>query len=131
MARSFAAYRRWRGLDGRAETLIVPDGFVWGAAMFGPLWAMIFGRWRTAAALGVGWAIAAALSFVSGPVGAAVIGPLTSYWSGLVARGLEELWLADQGWRLEDVTVAQSLELAEANLIRADAAVAEAVERRW
>jgi|GEM_PF-3062539 len=131
MARSFAAYRRWRGLNGRAETMVVGDGFVWGAAMFGPIWAMAFGRWRAAAALGAGWATAGVLAYAAGPVGASFIWLLVAYWSGLCARGLEALWLGDQSWRLFDVTAAANLEAAEIAIIRVDAAEAEAAERRW
>ena len=87
MAGAYVAYRRWRGAGGRAETLVLPEGFVWGAAMFGPLWAMAFGRWRTAAALGVGWTIAGVLAFAAGPVGASFIWLLVAYWSGATARG--------------------------------------------
>lgn len=131
MATAYVAYRRWRGLDGRAETLVLPDGFVWGAAVFGPLWGVAFGRWRAAAMLGVGWAFAGLLAAAAGPVGASFIWLLIAYWSGSAARGLEALWLGDQGWRLENVTIARNLDVAEARLIRADAARADQAERRW
>jgi len=131
MATSYAAYRRWRGLGGQAETLVVPDGFVWGAAMFGPIWGMVFGRWRAAAALGAGWAVAGVLAAAAGPIGASFIWLLVAYWSGLVARGLEELWLDDQDWRLSDVAIARDMETAEAMMIGRDAAVAADPERRW
>ena len=131
MARAYAAYRRWSGADGRAETMIVSDGFVWGAAMFGPLWAIVFGRWRAAAFLGAGWTLAGFFAWAAGPVGASIIWPLTAYWSGLVARGLEALYLDDQGWRLEALAVARDADAAEARLVRRDAERADGAERRW
>ena len=131
MASSYAAYRRWRGAGGRAETMVVSDKFVWGAMMFGPLWAVASGRWRAAAMLGVGWSFAAVFAMAAGPVGASFIWLLIAYWSGAVARDLEALWLSDQGWRLHNVAVARDRADAEARMIAADAARAEGVERRW
>ena len=111
--------------------MVVDDGFVWGAAMFGPIWGMVFGRWRAAAALGAGWAVAGVLAYAAGPVGASFIWLLAAYWSGLTARGLEALWLDDRGWRLLDVTVARDGDSAEIALIHADAIGADTAERRW
>lgn len=111
--------------------MVLSDGFVWGAAMFGPLWAIAFGRWRAAAFLGAGWTIAGFLAFAAGPVGASIIWPLTAYWSGLVARGLEELFLGDLGWRLDGLAVARDGDFAEAEFIRRDAEARAEAERRW
>ena len=130
-SKSFASYRRWQGLGGQAETLVIPDGFVWGAAVLGPIWAMMYGRWRAAAALGGGWAVAGLLSMMADPAGSALISLIVAYWAGMSARGLESLWLSDQGWRLEGLTVAHTIDQAESILIHADAKRADAVERRW
>jgi len=129
--KSFACYRRWRNHDGRAETIVIPDGFVWGAAVFGPIWAMIYGRWRAAAALSAAWTIAWVFSMLAGPAGGALISLIVAYWAGISARGLETLWLSDQGWQLDGLTVARTIDEAELVLINADARRADAVERRW
>lgn len=132
MANSYAAYRRWRGFGGQAETLVLPsDGFHGGAALFGPLWALTMRRWRAAAVLAAGWAVAALLAFFVGPEGTPLIWFVVAMWAGFVARGLEAESLADQGWLLEDVALADSRDLAEAKLIRADARARDDVERRW
>lgn len=129
--RSYAAYRRWRGMGGQAETMILSDGFSWGAALFGPAWALFYGRWRTAAVLALGWAVAGVLAAAAGPAGGGAILLLAAIWSGAVARGLSEFWAGDQDWRLQDVVIAADFDAAEAALIRADAARADDAERRW
>lgn len=131
MTAAFAAYRRWRGLDGRADTMVLASKFVWTAAAFGPLWALARGRWRAAAALGVGWTVAFALGMAAGPLGWGVIWLVAAVWAGATARELEALWLDDQDWRLEDLAVADNQVEAESRLIAADAARAPDVERRW
>lgn len=131
MTQTYAAYRRWRGHDGLAETMVVSDGFVWGAAMFGPIWAIAWGRWRTAAVLGVGWTLASGFAVLVGPLWSGLIWLLIAYWSGLTARGWESLWMHERDWRLIDVVVARGLDAAEARLIESDANRAEAAERRW
>ena len=131
MAGTFVAYRRWRGHDGRAETLVLKDGFVWGAALFGPLWAMYHGRWRTAAALGLGWAVAGGFASLAGNPAGSLIYMIVAYWSGMSARGLEALWLKDQDWRLDNVILARNLDVAEAQMIADDASRFVDAERRW
>ena len=56
---------------------------------------------------------------------------MTAYWSGLVARGLEEMYLDEQGWLLDGLTVAREADIAEAELVRRDADRADDAERRW
>lgn len=132
MATSFAAYRRWRGFAGRAETIVLPtDGFLGVAALFGPLWALGRRCWRAAAILGAGWLIAGLLAYAVGPEGVPVIWFVVAMWGGVVARGLEADSLADQGWRLQDIVMADGREMAESKLIAADALASDSVERRW
>ena len=118
-------------MNGLAETRVMSDGFAFGAAAFGPFWALAFRYWRAAAVLGAGWGIAAALAFLAGPAGGAVIYLIVAYWSGFVGHGLAALSLEDKGWILQDVAVASDLDAAEAIMIRADAAIVDAAERRW
>jgi len=132
MATSFAAYRRWRGFAGRAETIVLPtDGFLGVAAVLGPFWALARGRWRAAAVLGAGWAVAGFLAYAVGPEGVPIIWFVVAMWGGAVARGLEAESLADQGWRLQDIVLADGREMAEAKLIAADVETSADVERRW
>ncbi len=131
MTRTFSAYRRWRGLDGAAETMVIDDGFSWGAMLFGPIWAIVRFRWRAAAALGLGWAIGAILAAAAGPAAGGLVWVIVAYWSGASARNFEALWLDEDGWRLDNVAVARDRDLAEAMLIEADAVRADGVERRW
>lgn len=132
MATSYAAYRRWRGFDGQAETIVLPtDGFLGVAALFGPLWALALRRWRAAAILGAGWAVAGMLAAVVGPAGAPLIWFVVAMWAGFVARGLEADSLTDQGWRVDGVVLADGRDVAEARLIAADARERDDVERRW
>lgn len=131
MTHVYAAYRRWRGLDGQAETMVIPDRFHWGAAIFGPFWALFRGHWRAAAILGAGWAVAGLLAFAAGPLGAPTIWLIAAWWTGASARQLESLWLDDAGWRLDGLVVADGLDAAEARLIGDDAARLGGAERRW
>lgn len=132
MATSFAAYRRWRGFAGRAETIVLPtDGFHGFAALFGPFWALARRCWRAAAILSAGWTVAGVLAYAVGPEGVPVVWFVVAMWGGLVARGLEADSLADQGWRLHDVVMADGREMAESKLIAADAQAYADVERRW
>lgn len=111
--------------------MVVSAGFAWGAAAFGPVWALVLGRWRAALVLSVGWIVAGLLAMAAGPLGAGAIWPIVAVWSGLVGRGLSELWLEDRGWRLDAIAVARDFDAAEAALILADAERAQGVERRW
>lgn len=111
--------------------MVLRDGFVWGAAVFGPLWAMAFGRWRAAAALGFGWAVAGAIAGFADGLAGSLVYAIVASWSGYSARGLESLWLEDQGWRIDGVMLAPDLDTAEARLIAADATRLEDAERRW
>jgi hypothetical protein len=130
--RAYTAYRRWIGGNGRAETQVIRDGFVWGAFLFGPLWAVVRVRWMAAAALAAGWLVAGILAGLVGAPSAAVeFWLIASLWSGFSARDLEALSLESQGWNTADVVLAPSLVEAEARMIASDAARTTDVERRW
>lgn len=130
--RAYTAYRRWLGGNGRAETQVIRDGFVWGAFLFGPLWAVARARWMAAAALAAGWLVAGVLaSFAGEPSAAAGFWLIAALWSGFSARDLEAWSLENQGWSTADVVLAPSLVEAEARMIASDAARTADVERRW
>jgi hypothetical protein len=129
---AYTAYRRWLGGNGRAETQVIRDGFVWGAFLFGPLWAVARACWMGAAALAAGWLVAGVLaSFAGEPSAAAGFGLIAALWSGFSARDLEAWSLENQGWSTADVVLAPSLVEAEARMIASDAARTADVERRW
>ena len=129
---AYTAYRRWLGANGRAETQVIRDGFVWGAFLFGPLWAVARARWMAAAALAAGWLVAGVLAGLAGAPSAAVgFWLIAALWSGFSARDLEAWSLENQGWSTADVVLAPSLVEAEARMIASDAARTADVERRW
>lgn len=130
--RAYTAYRRWLGANGRAETQVIRDGFVWGAFLFGPLWAVACARWMAAAALSAGWLVAGVLAGLAGePPAAAGFWLIAALWGGFSARDLEAWSLENQGWSTADVVLAPSLVEAEARMIASDAARTADVERRW
>jgi hypothetical protein len=130
--RAYTAYRRWLGASGRAETKVIRDGFVWGAFLFGPFWALARMRWMAAGVLAAGWLIAGILAALPGDPGASGgIWLIAALWSGFSARDLEAWSLENQGWSTADVMLAASLVEAEARMIAADADRAADVERRW
>ena len=130
--RAYTAYRRLLGANGRAETQVIRDGFVWGAFLFGPLWAVARARWMAAAALAAGWLVAGVLAGLAGePPAAAGFWLIAALWSGFSARDLEAWSLESQGWSTADVVLAPSLVEAEARMIASDAARTADVERRW
>ena len=130
--RAYTAYRRWLGGNGRAETQVIRDGFVWGTFLFGPLWALARARWMAAAALAAGWLVAGILAGLAGePSAAAGFWLIAALWIGFSARDLEAWSLENQGWSTADVVLAPSLVEAEARMIASDAARTADVERRW
>ena len=130
--RAYTAYRRWLGRSGEAETQVIREGFVWGAFLFGPLWAVFRRRWLAAIALAAGWIVAGVLAGLAGNPGvSAGISLLASLWAGFTARDLEAWSLEKQEWSTADVVLAPSLVEAEARMIAADANRAADVERRW
>ena len=130
--RVYSAYRRWLGANGRAETQVIRDGFVWGAFLFGPLWAVARARWMAAAALAAGWLVAGILASLAGePSAAPGFWLIAALWSGFSGRDLETSSLENQGWNTADVVLALSLVEAEARMIASDAARTADVERRW
>ena len=130
--RAYTAYRRWLGANGRAETQVIREGFVWGAFLFGPLWAVARTRWMAVAALTAGWLVAGVLAGLAGePPASAGFWLIAALWSGFLARDLEAWSLESQGWSTADVVLASSLVEAEARMIASDAARTADVERRW
>lgn len=130
--RAFTAYRRWLGVGGKAETMVIRDGFAWGACLFGPLWALLRRRWAAAAVLAAGWFVAAMLGGLAGdPAIAGGLWLIAVLWAGFSARDLEAWSMETQGWLLTDAVLAPSLDEAEARMIAADDARTPDVERRW
>ena len=131
--RAYTAYRRWLGANGRAETQVIRDGFVWGAFLFGPLWAVARARWMAAAALAAGWLVAGILAGLAGEPSAAawVLADRSALERILRPGTLEASSLENQGWSTADVVLAPSLVEAEARMIASDAARTADVERRW
>lgn len=130
--RAFTAYRRWLGVGGRAETLVIRDGFAWGAFLFGPLWALLRRRWAAAAALAAGWFVAGILASLSGnPAVGLGLWLIAALWAGFSARDLEAWAVETQGWLLADAVLAQNLDEAEVRMIAADDVRTADVERRW
>jgi anti-sigma factor RsiW len=129
---AYTAYRRWLGGSGRAETQVIRDGFVWGAFLFGPLWAVVRIRWIAAATLAAGWLVVGILAGLAGTSSPAVaFWLIAALWSGFSARDLEAWSLEKQGWTTAEVILAPSLVEAEARMIASDASRTKDVERRW
>lgn len=130
--RAYTAYRRWLGANGRAETQVIRDGFVWSAFLFGPFWALVRARWIAAAAMAAGWLVAGVLAGLAGdPAAASALWLVAALWCGFSGRDLEAWSLESQGWTTSDVVLAPSLVEAEARMIASDAARTADVERRW
>jgi Protein of unknown function (DUF2628) len=107
------------GLSPRRTALkatLVRQGFNWNAFLMTPVWALRHGLWR-ALALWLGWTFIVASVVSLAPLDPAV--SLALYGLGALAFGLEadrfrQARLARSGYLLQDLTLGESTEEAEA-----------------
>ncbi|MTW15821.1 DUF2628 domain-containing protein [Rhodoplanes serenus] len=94
---------------------LVPDGFSWGAFLFGPLWMLWHRLWLVL----LGWlAVTAALAVAQGLLGVSgngrlVVAALVALLVGLEAGMLRRWTLRRAGWRDHGIVVADDVEAAE------------------
>lgn len=102
---------------------LVPEGFAWGALLFGPLWLVAHGAWFAA----VGWVAIAVVGGALLPpvlVAAMVLG--IQLLLGFSGRDLVRAELARRGWRLAHVVAATDREAALLRLLDAQPELARA-----
>ena len=95
--------------------VLVAERFSLGALLLGPLWLLFQAAWIPAVLLGCAWVAAMVLS------PAAMLGPVAvglALFAGLTGPDMLRWALARRGWRLSQVVVAGSAELALGRLLR-------------
>ena len=100
-------------LKARRAPTLVPEGFSWGALIFGPVWLLVHGAWVFAAALFV---LYIALGFVPGAAGA-VLEFAVAITSGVYGHDLRRWSLAIAGWSLAAVVAGRNEDAAFARLL--------------
>ncbi len=101
-------------LRGVAAPVLVPEGFSWGAALFGPIWFALKGAWVAAAGFLLVWVVL--LAVVHGPLR----GPL-EFWVAIVAgvfgQDLRRLALDWRGYVVTSVIVGRDADVAFTRLM--------------
>jgi len=98
-----------------ADAVLVPEGFAWGALLFGPIWALWHAAWLVAAGLlacELALVVAAALLGVT-PDASASIWLAWRVALGFAGGALRRMALVARGWRERAAVNAGSLDEAE------------------
>ena len=101
-------------MRGRDAPVLVPEGFSWGACIFGPLWLAIVGAWIAAAGLLLVWVLL--LAFVHGPL-RAPLELVLAVATGLFGQDLRRLALDWRGYGMAQVIAGRDEEVAFARLL--------------
>ena len=96
--------------------VLLPDGWSWGAAVFGPLWLLIHRAWIPALLFA---AVVALVQVLAPPPLALVIGFGLGVLSGLLGQDLVRWSLERRDYLLAHVLVARDEESALARLLQA------------
>lgn len=96
--------------------ILLPDGWSWGAAIFGPLWLLLHRAWIPALLFA---AIVALVQVLAPPALALVIGLGFGVLSGLLGQDLVRWSLERRDYLLAHVVVARDEESALARLLQA------------
>lgn len=99
-----------------AEPVLVPEGFSWGAAIFGPIWLVSHRSWIPAA---LALAAGAAIGVLARGTAAAILWLAYVWLLGLVGNDLRRWSLAARGYALVHVVAARDAEAAHARLFAA------------
>ncbi len=95
--------------------ILLPDGWSWGAAVFGPLWLLIHRAWIPALMLA---AVVALVQMLAPPALALVIGLGLGVLSGLLGQDAVRWSLERRSYLLSHVLVARDEESALARLLQ-------------
>ena len=113
----YSVYTRDRAHTG-TESRAVPDRFIWSAALFTPVWALVHGLWVAFIAwLAFAIALVVASDFIGGDA-AFWVYVLASVLIGFEAPSLRRASLANGGWRYRGEAAAGSADVAEAECLR-------------
>lgn len=100
--------------DGSAgRSLLLRDGFSWGALLVPTIWFLAQGLWALAA---LHLALSVALAAVLPPALLGVVLLGMQLFLGFEARSLQGWWLGLRGWRMQAVLMARDEEAAFLNL---------------
>jgi hypothetical protein len=100
-------------LRAQSAPLLVPEGFSWGALIFGPLWLAVHAAWIPAALV---LAVDLGLGFVPRPLGP-VLEIAAAVMTGLYGNDLRRWSLAMRGWLLSGVVAGRDEDAAFARLL--------------
>ena len=113
--RVYTVHRRSAGPFREDDVQLVREGFCWGAAIFGPFWALYRGLWLTALLLVFALAVMLALVAAMGgePVSSFGIQFGLFLLAGLFGNDLRRWTLTRRGYDFESVVASDSLPRAE------------------
>jgi hypothetical protein len=103
------------GRPPRRAPVLVPEGFSWGAFLFGPFWLLAHRLWWEALL----WLVVPVAAVLLATVGGALILPAAQFLLGCHARDLQRRALARRGYAQEHVVAERDEDRALARLCAA------------
>lgn len=116
--RTFTIHRRGLGLAAD-EVVLLPEGFSWGAALFGILWTAAHGLGRATLLLGLAWlAVLVGAPALLPADGVAVLALGLAAYAGFEGFDWRRAALERRGYHLADLILAETAEAASLQYAR-------------